>query len=183
MNWIKQTVCLGLGLISMHNTMADHLVCRQGAGYVRCDAGTTEQIQGMGHTFIEGTQVKSDTTIQGMLEAHDFHFNTLTVQGVCRLNHGTVEGAAHIMGDLTAAHVHFKQPIVIASNHIELSGSTAPSITVRSSGASSVNQVILKNSAQIKGGITFEQSSGGVWLYDQAQCTGPVYNGRIIHKS
>lgn len=130
----------------------------------------------------QNTIVKETIVINGQLNAEGTIFeNNIMVNGTAEISDSALKQKAHFSGNLIAHDCQFLDCILLLSHKASFDHCQIKNIAINKLPHAKTSQkIILLNSCEVTGNITFETGNGEVWVEKSSQIYGEVIGGKIF---
>ncbi len=157
-------------------------VCQHYPGSTICGKGEVNNVTAYGVATLNGTTVDQTTDVSGALTAIDANLNMASVKGSAILQNTTVNGTNHFFGGFNTKGSTFKKTLTISSNDVTLVDTKTVDVLLGDVSPVGTQKLHLKGNTLINGDVTFKQGHGIVYLSGNAQVSGQVNGGKVVHE-
>lgn len=157
-------------------------VCQKYPGTTICGKGEVDNVVAYGVATLNDTTVLQKTDVSGTLTATDANLNMVNSKGNTTLQKTTVNGSNHFFGGLQTNGSTFKKTLTISSTSVTLTDTKTVDVSLGDIKPVVTQELYLKGNTLINGDITFKQGHGIVYLSGNAQISGKVSGGKVVHQ-
>lgn len=157
-------------------------ICKKAPGSVTCGKGTVSSLSGNGMVTVNGTTVEGGTNVNGMLNADDANFSSISVNGSAIFLQCTINHETQIKGSLKASSTKFEKSVDIFSNSIRFVNSSVRENLQIHHTDHKPQEVYLDNHSEVSGDIIFDDGHGKVYLRGGSKIGGNVIGGEVFNK-